>query len=267
MNSHQLQLLPDKPVAPKFVYVSLSELPQTLLSSNPDKAFIRSVEKFGILQPVGLIESDQGYQVAFGRRRIQAARKLGLISIPAQVYPALWTPGEILTLVENQQRKDNLVALLEAIESLRLQATPEEICGAVGISKAELYKAIRLIDGLIPELRLALTEGRMSSSCACQAIKLTQKQQQTLAQLSVIRAKDVDQLLKVNTSNRVSDLPETLFEDVPQACWRTKALQLIEQLLTTVPHEYHAQIEQLAHPLAAQETHKIPAHHTQSTLV
>lgn len=181
MNNHQLQLLPNKPVTPKFALVVLSELPQILPSSDPDKAFIRSIEKFGILQPVGLIESDQGYQVAFGRRRIQAARTLGLISIPAQIYPVGWTPGEILTLVENQQRKDNLVALLEAIESLRLRATPSEICAAVGITKAELYKALKLIDGLIPELRLALSQGRISSSSARNAIKLTQKQQQTLA--------------------------------------------------------------------------------------
>lgn len=108
----------------------------------------------------------------------------------------------------------------------------------------------------------------MSSSCACQAIKLTQKQQQILAQLSVIRAKDVDQQLRVNTSNRVSDLPETLFEDVPLACWRTKALQLIEQLLTTVPHEYHAQIEQLAPNSSARNTQDTrPSHSKHFSLI
>ena len=52
MNSTQLKLLPDKPAAPKFAYVSLSELHQILPSSEPNKAFIRSVEKFGILQPI-----------------------------------------------------------------------------------------------------------------------------------------------------------------------------------------------------------------------
>lgn len=247
----QLQLLPDNPVAPKFAYVSLSELPKILPGSDLDKAFIRSIEKFGILQPVGLIELNRGYQVAFGRRRILAARNIGLSSVPAQIYPNDWTTQEILTLVENQQRKDNLVVKLEAIESLRLSATLEEICTAVGISKTELYKAIRLIDGLIPELRLALTESRMSSSTACQAIKLTHQQQQKLAQLSVIRAKDVDQQLRMNTSTRVSDLPETLFEEVPQLCWQIKARQLVDQLLITVPEDYHAQIEQLAYEISA----------------
>lgn len=68
------------------------------------------------------------------------------------------TWGENISLYFNLDRV--LVALLEAIESLRQKATPEEICGAVGITKAELYKAIKLIDGLIPELRLALTKGQ-----------------------------------------------------------------------------------------------------------
>lgn len=227
-------------------------MPKVPPGSDPDKAFIRSILKFGILQPVGLIESDRGYQVAFGRKRILAARSVGLISIPAQVYPAGWTPKEILTLVENQQRKDNLIALLEAIESLRLQITPEEICAAVGITKTELYKAIRLIDGLIPELRLALTEGRMSSSSARNAIKLTLEQQKTLAQLEVIRAKDVDQQLRVNTSHLVSDLPETLFEQVPQICWQAQARLLVDQLLITVPDDYRGKVEQLAHAISAQ---------------
>jgi|GEM_PF-4775864 len=255
MSEQQLQLLPEQPVSPEIRQVSVKELPEQLPGSEPGKAFIQSVEKFGILQPVGLIESNFGYHVAFGRRRIKAARLLELDSIPAHIYPADWTPTEVLTLVENQQRRDNLAAKLEAIASLRLKATMNEICLAVGVTKTELRSAIRLIDGLIPELRLALAEGRMTASTAQKAVRLAPEQQQTLAEFETIKGKDVEHLLRVNSSASFGKLPDSLFEEVPPTQWQDRAENLVTQLLEIVPSEsrYYAQVLELATTLKVQQ--------------
>jgi len=79
---------------------------------------LESVERFGVLQLIGLIESSNGFQVGFGRR-IKAARASGFIAIPAYLYLAGWSPREVLMLIENQQRKTNLEEDLEAIPALR----------------------------------------------------------------------------------------------------------------------------------------------------
>jgi ParB/RepB/Spo0J family partition protein len=249
----QLQLLPEKPITPKTRKVCLSELPESIPGPEPDKTLVESVSKFGILQNIGLIESDSGYQIAYGRRRIKSARKLELISIPANIYPVGWTPREVLTLVENQRRKSNLAADLEAVEALRLRATTDEICLAVGMSKPQLGKILKLIDSLIPQLRQALNEGRMTASTAHKAVRLTPEQQEHLAALETIKAKDVDELLRVNTSQLVNELPDFLFEEVQPVSWEARADQLLTDLLETVPQEseLHEQIQQLAEALTA----------------
>jgi ParB/RepB/Spo0J family partition protein len=194
--AEQLNLIPEKLVTPKARKVVLTELPEDLTGPEPEQGFIDSIQKYGFLQPIGLLEDGDRYQVAYGRRRIRAARSLGLISIPALIYPLGWTPAHVLTLIENTHRTDNLAAKLEAIDTLRKRATPEEICIAVGVSMPELNKAIKMLNELAPELREAMKEGRIKTTTAQKAAKLPVEQQQELAKQDIIKSKDVVVLQK-----------------------------------------------------------------------
>jgi ParB/RepB/Spo0J family partition protein len=189
--TEQLSLIPEKLITPKARKVVLTDLPEDLIGPEPEPEFIESIRKFGFLQPIVLLEHDNIYQVACGRRRIRAARALGLISIPAQIYPLGWTPASVLTLIENTHRKDNLPAQLDAIATLRLTATPEEICTAVGMTHQELNQAVKMLDALVPELRDAMKEGRIKTTTAKQAAKLPVEQQRALAERESIKSKDV----------------------------------------------------------------------------
>jgi ParB/RepB/Spo0J family partition protein len=205
--TEQLSLIPEKPISPKARKVVLSELPEDLIGADPDIEFIESVKKFGILQPIGLIDGDT-YAVAFGRRRIKAARAAEHISIPALIYPQGWTPASVLTLIENRHRTDNLPAQLDAIATLRLSATPEEICVAVGMTQAELSKAIKMLNELAPELREAMKEGRIKATTAQKAAKLPVEHQQALAKQDTIKAKDLARYEPAPITKTVKLLPE-----------------------------------------------------------
>jgi ParB/RepB/Spo0J family partition protein len=189
--NEQLSLIPEKLISPKARKVVLTELPENLIGADPEPEFIESVRKYGILQPIVLIEQGDAYQVAFGRRRIKAARTVGFISIPAHIYPQGSMSAQVLTLIENRHRSDNLPAQLDAIATLRLSATPEEICLAVGMTQAELNKAIKLLNELTPELREAMKEGRIKTTTAQKAAKLPIEHQKELAQQDLIKAKDL----------------------------------------------------------------------------
>ena len=191
--TEQLSLIPAKLTSPKQRKVVLTLLPEDLSGPEPDAAFIDSVRNYGFLQPIGLIEDGERYQVAYGRRRIKTARILGHIAIHSLIFPKGWTPASVLTLAENSHRSDNLAAKLEAIADLRLTATPEEICTAVGLSLPELNKAIKLLNELTPELREAMKEGRIKLTTAQKAAKLPVEQQQALARQDTIKAKDLAQ--------------------------------------------------------------------------
>jgi ParB/RepB/Spo0J family partition protein len=267
----QLSLIPEKLTSPKDRKVVLTELPEDLSGPEPDPEFIDSIRKYGFLQPIGLIDGET-YQVAYGRRRISAARSLGLISIPARIYPLGWTPASVLTLIENTHRQDNLAAKLEAIDTLRKSATAEEICTAVGISQPELSKAIRMLNELAPELIEAMREGRIKTTIAQKAAKLPIEQQQALARQDSIKAKDVAQYQPAPPTKTAELLPEpeslepmtaedTLDETplesvtsqgkVSKQSWKLQAKPLIAQLLQVVPEseEMRQYIELLADAL------------------
>lgn len=98
-----------------------------------------------------------------------------------------------------------------------------------------------------------MNEGRIAGSTAYKVTRLTPEQQEPLAALETIKAKDVDELLRVNTSQRVDELPDFLFEEVQPVSWQARADQLITELLETVPQEpeLQQQIRQLAEALTA----------------
>ena len=62
--TEQLSLIPEKLVSPKARKVVLTELPEDLSGSPPDQGFIDSIQKYGFLQPIGLLEDGDTYQVA-----------------------------------------------------------------------------------------------------------------------------------------------------------------------------------------------------------
>lgn len=72
-----------------------------------DGELVASVKAQGVLQPVGLCEIAGGkFAIAYGTRRVDAARKAKLDSVPAMVYPASISDEEAqgMTIAENLNR-------------------------------------------------------------------------------------------------------------------------------------------------------------------
>jgi ParB/RepB/Spo0J family partition protein len=69
-----------------------------------DVALTNSIRRRGVLQPIAVREKGDRFEIAFGRRRIQAARAAGLDVIPAMIGD--WTDAELLAVqaAENLQR-------------------------------------------------------------------------------------------------------------------------------------------------------------------
>src|SRR5437660_1558981 len=55
--------------------------------------FINSVEKVGILQPIDVRQVGDRYEVVFGRRRLWAARHLGMATIPCKI--SHWSDSQV----------------------------------------------------------------------------------------------------------------------------------------------------------------------------
>jgi ParB family chromosome partitioning protein len=70
------------------------------------KDLARSIEIYGVLQPIVVRKARDGYQLIAGERRYRACRLLGVPSIPAIIQEMSDQQAAEVSLIENLQRKD-----------------------------------------------------------------------------------------------------------------------------------------------------------------
>ncbi len=106
-----------------------------------------SIKKQGIIQPLTVRKTENGYELAAGERRLRAAYKAGLKKVPVIVRD--FSDSEMLeiSIVENIQR-ENLNPMEEADAYHRLieefNLTQEEAASKVGKSRPAVANTLRL---------------------------------------------------------------------------------------------------------------------------
>ncbi|MEO6207876.1 MAG: ParB/RepB/Spo0J family partition protein [Candidatus Limnocylindrales bacterium] len=155
----------------------LADIAVDQIRSNPDQPRKRfdeaelatltaSIREHGVLQPVLVMETMQGYQLIAGERRLRAARAAGLDRVPAMVRQFGEQAQLEIALVENLQRED--LDPIEAAHGFRrlineFGFTHEQIADRVGRARSTVANMLRLLD-LAPVVQQAvidrvLTEG------------------------------------------------------------------------------------------------------------
>jgi len=143
-----------------------------------------SIKEQGIVQPLIVRETAQGFELIAGERRWRAAQLIGLTEVPVILREADDRAVLELALIENLQR-ENLNPMEEAQGYAQLvqqfQLKQEEVATKVGKSRAAVTNALRLLK--LPEpVRDHIREGRLSVGHAKVILGLdTEKQQQMAA--------------------------------------------------------------------------------------
>ena len=138
--------------------------PRTVFELDQLDQLRASIVAHGVLQPVLVTETLEGYRLIAGERRVRAAQLAGLTRVPAIVRQAAGREQLELALVENLQRAD-----LNAVEEARAyrQLVDEfglghdAIADRVGRARSTIANTIRLLD-LAPDTLEALGSGRIS---------------------------------------------------------------------------------------------------------
>ena len=109
-----------------------------------------SIKAHGLLQPIIVRESSEGYyQIIAGERRWRASKLAGLTEIPAIIMQADALEAAEIAIIENIQRQDlNAYEEAAAYNSLMEQygLTQEEVAQKVGKSRSAVANAMRLLD-------------------------------------------------------------------------------------------------------------------------
>jgi ParB family chromosome partitioning protein len=152
-----------------------------------------SIRQHGIIQPLLVIVSDDGYQLIAGERRLMAAKVAGLAVVPAVVREAGAQTSLELALVENLQRSD--LNALEAAEGYRqltedFDLTHDEVAARMGKSRSSVTNSLRLLR-LSAAVRKALETEKISEGHARALLALPLAQQQASA-LKTIVSRDLN---------------------------------------------------------------------------
>jgi ParB family transcriptional regulator, chromosome partitioning protein len=123
-----------------------------------------SIREHGVLQPILVTETIDGYQLVAGERRVRAAAEAGLDRIPAIVRHLDERSQLEFALIENLQRED--LDAIEAAQGFRqlinvFGFTHEEIATRVGRARSTVANTLRLLD-LAPVVQTAIAERRVS---------------------------------------------------------------------------------------------------------
>ena len=126
-----------------------------------------SIVRHGLLQPVVVRESADGYELVVGERRWRAAELAGLTTIPAMVKDVASRELLEMALVENVQRDDlNPIELAMAFRTLTQGgATQEQVGERVGLDRSTIANHLRLLD-LPRELQQEVETGVLSAGHA-----------------------------------------------------------------------------------------------------
>lgn len=155
------------------------EIPIASIRHNPRQPRVRmddaaletlaaSIREHGVIQPVLVTETIDGYQLVAGERRVRAARMAGLEHIPAVVRQLADRQQLELALVENLQRED--LDPLEAARAYRqlideFGFTQEELGARVSRARSTVANSLRLLE-LHSSVQAAVVDGRLSEGHA-----------------------------------------------------------------------------------------------------
>jgi ParB family transcriptional regulator, chromosome partitioning protein len=158
-----------------------------------------SIREHGIIQPLIVSpEQDGTYTLIAGERRLQAARKADLQTVPVVVRHATDQQLLELALIENVQRADlNAIEEAEAYQHLakEFKMSHETIATRVGKSRSAITNTILLLDSPAA-VKQALVDGRISEGHARAMRTLPAKAQEDL----------LKQILQLDLSVRTTEM-------------------------------------------------------------
>lgn len=188
-----------------------------------------SIREHGVIQPLIVSPGKNGiYVLIAGERRLQAARKAGLKTVPVVIRHATDQQLLELALIENVQRADlNAIEEAEAYQHLakEFKLSHETIAERVGKSRVAVTNTLRLldasaavkqalVDGRITEgharALLALTSAKAQENLLNQVVNLDLSVRQTEALASKLSGKKPTGKRRTGTSADVTDLERRL---------------------------------------------------------
>ncbi len=141
---------------------------------------VQSVREYGIIQPLVVTKTAEGYELIAGERRLRAARLVGLKEVPIIVREADDQEKLEIALIENIQREDlNAVELALGYKKLaeEFNLNQDQLAKKLGKSRPVVTNTLRILQ-LPQAIQDALINGEITEGHAKILVGLDSEQKQ-----------------------------------------------------------------------------------------
>lgn len=136
-----------------------------------------SIRMNGILQPITVRQTEKGYELVSGERRLRASKLAGLMSVPCIVIEVSNLNSAVFSLIENLQRQ-NLSFFEEAIAIEKLMKeyniSQEDAARRLGKAPSTVSNKLRLL-ALSEKVRSIIAENSLTERHARALLKLSEE--------------------------------------------------------------------------------------------
>lgn len=169
-----------------------------------------SIREHGLIQPLVVRKSTNGYEIVAGERRWRAARIIGIKEIPAIVRELSDEENMLLAIIENMQREDldpieEAEGISQMIETYGL--SQEQVSKSLGKSRPYITNQLRLLK-LPEEIRKMVSDGRLSSGHVRALITIDDEEKQIKLAVQAVEqgmsVRQVEALAKANKNVKKS---------------------------------------------------------------
>jgi len=199
--------------------------PRKVMDPEAIKELASSIQSEGLLQPIVVRLTDEGYELIAGERRWRAHQQLGRSTILARVLEVTDLSSASLSLIENLQREQlNPVEEAMGYQSLisDFNLSQQEVSQRMGKSRSHIANLMRLLQ-LDGELKRLLADGELSVGHAKVLLGIDDADRRlAIGRQAVLEGWTVRQIEEALTSgNALSNhgssrrvLPSVLYEDL-----------------------------------------------------
>lgn len=184
--------------------------PRRYFDPDKQKELVDSIKEKGVIQPVLVRPTKEGYELIAGERRLQAAKTVGLDRVPAIVKDVVDSEALEIALIENIQRQDlNPIEEADAYQRLikEFNLTQESLAKEVGKDRATVANTLRLLK-LPLKIQEEVSIGTISMGHARAILSIESEVEQLEACEKVVKkglsVREVEELVKRMKKESVS---------------------------------------------------------------
>ena len=148
----------------------------------------KSIEKYGVIQPIIVAKRDGYYEIIAGERRWRASKKAGLKEIPCIVRENDEKTNKEIALIENIQREDlNPIDKARGFRKLLddYGMTQQELADKIGLNRSTVANTLRLLNLDERVMKLAI-EGKLTEGHCRSLLSIEDQEKQYATALRII---------------------------------------------------------------------------------